>query len=123
LTLFTHLQLSLLNRIKYVQSVHQLDFEERERESYGLSSPSKLLPTPVRQWLTDDSIVGGYDTGSMPLLGPESEMKFLTMSWWLLHVGWKDVGERVRRAVEEVFDEYVTLHTIDACLERVLGSP
>ncbi|KAF8889722.1 Peroxin-3-domain-containing protein [Gymnopilus junonius] len=32
------------------------------------------------------------------------ENKYLTMSWWLLHVGWKDVGERVRRGVEEVFD-------------------
>lgn len=36
-----------------------------------------------------------------------TELKFLTLSWWLLHVGWKDVGERVRRSVEEVFEEYV----------------
>lgn len=35
----------------------------------------------------------------------ETEMQYLSLSWWLLHVGWKDVGERVRRAVEEVFDE------------------
>lgn len=34
----------------------------------------------------------------------ELENKFLTMSWWLLHVGWKDVGERVQRAAEEVFN-------------------
>lgn len=34
----------------------------------------------------------------------EVESKYLTLSWWLLHVGWKDVGERVRRGVEEVFD-------------------
>ncbi|KAG2006743.1 hypothetical protein CC2G_014493 [Coprinopsis cinerea AmutBmut pab1-1] len=34
----------------------------------------------------------------------ETENKFLTLSWWLLHVGCKDVGERVRRGVEEVFD-------------------
>lgn len=37
----------------------------------------------------------------------ESESKYLTLSWWLLHVGWKDVGERVRRGVEEVFYGYV----------------
>ena len=37
----------------------------------------------------------------------ETERKFLTLSWWTLHVGWKDVGERVRRGVEEVFEEYV----------------
>lgn len=29
--------------------------------------------------------------------------KYLTMTWWIMHVGWKDVGERVRRGVEEVF--------------------
>ncbi|KAF8965782.1 Peroxin-3-domain-containing protein [Flammula alnicola] len=37
-------------------------------------------------------------------ISEEMESKYLTMSWWLLHVGWKDVGERVRRAVEEVFN-------------------
>jgi len=37
-------------------------------------------------------------------INEEVESKYLTMSWWLLHVGWKDVGERVRRGVEEVFD-------------------
>jgi peroxin-3 len=35
----------------------------------------------------------------------ETEMKYLTLSWWICHIGWKDVGERVRRGVEEVFDE------------------
>ncbi|KAF9483303.1 hypothetical protein BDN70DRAFT_874009 [Pholiota conissans] len=37
-------------------------------------------------------------------ISDELESKYLTMSWWLLHVGWKDVGERVRRAAEEVFN-------------------
>ncbi|PPQ94396.1 hypothetical protein CVT25_002752 [Psilocybe cyanescens] len=45
--------------------------------------------------------IGGIWTGEIP---EEAESKYLTMSWWLLHVGWKDVGERVRRGVEEVFD-------------------
>ena len=36
-------------------------------------------------------------------ISEEVESKYLTMSWWLLHVGWKDVGERVRRGIEEVF--------------------
>jgi peroxin-3 len=36
----------------------------------------------------------------------ETEQKYLTLSWWICHIGWKDVGERVRRGVEEVFDEY-----------------
>jgi hypothetical protein len=37
-------------------------------------------------------------------ISEEVESKYLTMSWWLLHVGRKDVGERVRRGVEEVFN-------------------
>jgi peroxin-3 len=37
-------------------------------------------------------------------ISEQEEMVYLTLSWWLLHVGWKDIGERVRRGVEEVFD-------------------
>lgn len=104
LTLFTHLQLSLLNRIKYVRSVAQLDVEEQDRDELHASHPGNRFSAALRQWLSDDSKApSGPD--STPLLGPDSEMKYLTMSWWLLHVGWKDVGERVRRAVEEVLDE------------------
>jgi len=40
-------------------------------------------------------------------MSEEVESRFLTMSWWILHVGWKDVAERVRRGVEEAFDESV----------------
>jgi peroxin-3 len=40
-------------------------------------------------------------------ISEETERKYLTLSWWILHVGWKDVGERVRRAVEEVFEGHV----------------
>lgn len=32
------------------------------------------------------------------------EVMYLTLSWWLLNVGCKDIGERVRRGVEEVFE-------------------
>ena len=34
-----------------------------------------------------------------------TERKYLTLSWWLLHVGWRDIGDRVRASVEAVFDE------------------
>jgi Peroxin-3 len=37
-------------------------------------------------------------------ISSETENKYLTLSWWLLHVGCKDVGERVRRGVEDVFE-------------------
>jgi peroxin-3 len=108
LSLFTHIQLSVLNRSKYVQSVYQHEREDREREalfSDPASIPGKSIPglATLMSWLSraDDleNIEGSSATGS------DTEMKYLTLSWWLLHVGWKDVGERVRRAVEEVFDE------------------
>lgn len=35
------------------------------------------------------------------------ERKYLTVSWWLLHIGWRELAERVRVAVEEVFDGFV----------------
>lgn len=37
-------------------------------------------------------------------MSEETERKYLTLSWWLLNLGWKDVGERVRRAVEETVE-------------------
>jgi peroxin-3 len=92
--------------------VHQLELEERQREQPGFSGP---LPALLRKWLTDEPHIIDLTYASSPTeMGPESEMKYLTMSWWLLHVGWKDVGERVRRAVEEVFDEYVLRLGLDA---------
>ena len=48
------------------------------------------------EWEEDDLWREGVDA--------ETERKYLTLSWWILNVGWKDVGERVRRGVEEVFE-------------------
>ena len=39
------------------------------------------------------------------LIDEETKQKYLTLSWWICNIGWKDVGERVRRGVEEVFAE------------------
>jgi hypothetical protein len=41
----------------------------------------------------------------LPILSVRSQRAI----WWLLHVGRKDVGERVRRGVEEVFYGYVVI--------------
>jgi peroxin-3 len=56
----------------------------------------------------DEGVTRG-DLWNSDGLSEEVESKYLTLSWWLLHVGWKDVGERVRRAVEETFDGCVHL--------------
>ena len=55
---------------------------------------------------------GTEEAREADFINEESEGKYLTLSWWLLHVGWKDVGERVRRGVEEVFYGYVVFYYI-----------
>ncbi len=49
------------------------------------------------------------DADGLGILTEETERKFLTMSWWLLNVGWRDIGERVKEAVESVFQRFVVL--------------
>lgn len=91
LSLFTHIQLNLLGRSKYIQSV--LD-QEREEMLRDFSVQSLLWGQGV-----EDDLLQDVDP-----IDEEMERKFLTLSWWICHIGWKDVGERVRRGVEEVFE-------------------
>jgi len=112
LTIFTNIQLSLLGRYKYIQSVIQLERDEdaRSRRQYEFSLSSLLFPSLVDSALSRDiEALFGQQTGLEEGIwregvDAETERKFLMLSWWLLNVGWKDVGERVRRGVEEVFE-------------------
>jgi peroxin-3 len=109
LTIFTNIQISLLGRYKYIQSVMQMERNEetRARREYESSGLGTLFSSFVNhdiealvglraEWEEDDVWREGVDA--------ETERKYLTLSWWILNVGWKDVGERVRRGVEEVFE-------------------
>lgn len=112
LTIFTNIQLSLLGRYKYIQSVIQLERDEdaRSRLQHELSLSSMLLSSLVDtvgsrdiEALLDEQT--GLEEGIWREgVDAETERKYLTLSWWILNVGWKDVGERVRRGVEEVFE-------------------
>ncbi len=123
LTIFTNIQLSLLGRYKYIQSVIQLERDEdaRSRRQYELSLSSVLFPSLVDSTLSQDIVLVdpthshdiealfGQQTGLEEGIwregvDSETERKYLSLSWWILNVGWKDVGERVRRGVEEVFE-------------------
>ena len=112
LTIFTNIQLSLLGRYKYIQSVIQLEREEDAhlRRQYNLSLSSMLFPALIDPSRPDDiEALLGQQTGLEEGIwregvDAETERKFLTLSWWILNVVWKDVGERVRRGVEEVFE-------------------
>ncbi|KAK9711860.1 peroxin [Basidiobolus ranarum] len=82
LNIFVHIQLNLLGRFIYIDSV--LSFSEKDREK-----SFRLEPT----------------TDERRRLSREVERKFLTFSWWLLHVGWKRCVDNVKVAVEEVLGE------------------
>jgi len=66
--------------------------------------------------LLDPENLAGDDEEVDEEISEQIEIKYLTLSWWILHVGWKDVAERVRRGVEEVF-EGVSLKTKLGTLE------
>ncbi|KAF9652274.1 hypothetical protein BDM02DRAFT_3153748 [Thelephora ganbajun] len=98
LSLFTHIQLSILGRSKYIQSVLEQEREERMRDAMRIDISALLLGMWGNE--VDDDTVQTVDP-----IDEETERKYLTLSWWICNIGWKDVGERVRRGVEEVFDE------------------
>ncbi|OKL62578.1 hypothetical protein UA08_02799 [Talaromyces atroroseus] len=84
LTLFTRIQLNLLGRRNYLSSV------------LSLASPSEN-DSSIR--LEDNADDLGQAFGN----DFETNRRYLTFSWWLLHRGWKDLMESVRAGVEDVF--------------------
>ncbi|KAJ2964361.1 hypothetical protein NQZ79_g704 [Umbelopsis isabellina] len=80
LSMLTHTQLNLLGRFTYVSSISSLNRSEPTIRIERSGSESR-------------------DT----FLDIDAEGKFLSVSWWLLHRGWKKLAQRVESAVQEVF--------------------
>ena len=104
LSLFTHIQLNILGRSKYIQSVLQQAQEDviKERFQDSLSISNLLWGGGSLENLESTDEVQEVES-----ISEQTETKYFTLSWWMLNVGWKDVGERVRRGVEEVFEGFV----------------
>ncbi|KAL8953231.1 MAG: hypothetical protein Q9222_000884 [Ikaeria aurantiellina] len=85
LTLLTRIQLNLLGRRNYLASV------------VSMASHSPQDPTISLENLDDDNIDQTYGNDF------ETNRKFLTFSWWLLHRGWRDMMEKVETAVKSTF--------------------
>jgi peroxin-3 len=105
LTLLTRIQLNLLGRRNYLSSV------------VSLASPTSNTST-IRLEDHDDEIGQAFGNDF------ETNRRYLTFSWWLLHRGWKDLMEKVRAAVEEVFGnlnprEDITLNRLSELMLEV----
>ncbi|BGP30404.1 peroxin [Rhodotorula toruloides] len=111
LSLQTHVQLALLGRSAYVESLLSTLPPRSPSPSSSArrlpESPSNPPPPPTDDAAQDDDLESAlYAAKSLPPTPAEErkdlERKYLTFSWWLLHEGWKVVWRRVEGAVEEV---------------------
>ncbi|KAF9914587.1 peroxin [Lobosporangium transversale] len=84
LTLLTQIQLNLLGRFTYVSSVVALS--NTTDASYRVESPAPK----------------GSLTSVNGLLDFQTEKKYLTFSYWLLHEGWRRWSEKVREVVDDI---------------------
>lgn len=85
LTLLTRIQLNLLGRRTYLSSV------------VSLASPSKDDKGISLENRDDDNLDQDYGDDF------DTNRKYLTFSWWLLHRGWTMIMEQTEAAVKEVF--------------------
>ncbi|KAI9766828.1 MAG: peroxin [Geoglossum simile] len=85
LTLFTRIQLNLLGRRNYLSSVVSLASHPPNESTINLENHD------------DDNLEHAYGNDF------ETNRRYLTFSWWLLHRGWKDIMAKVEVSVREVF--------------------
>ncbi|KAE9374570.1 Peroxin-3 [Stipitochalara longipes BDJ] len=85
LTLLTRIQLNLLGRRSYLSSVVSLATGGMEQSTISLENHD------------DDNPDQAYGNDF------ETNRRYLTFSWWLLHRGWREVMLKVEAAVKQVF--------------------
>lgn len=85
LTLLTRIQLNLLGRRSYLESVMSL-------ASY--TAPSPTINLESREDVSPEAKYGS---------AYEVNQRYLAFSWWILHRGWTMIRNEVEAAVKEVF--------------------
>jgi len=83
ISLFTYLQINLIGRYVYIDSVITLNHNKTE---------STTSTSEREKALSDDSTQG---------LSTEIQAKYLAFSYYLIHVGWKELAEKVREETEK----------------------
>ncbi|KAG0051572.1 peroxin [Gryganskiella cystojenkinii] len=96
LTLLTQVQLNLLGRFTYVSSVVALS--NTTDASYRVEGPTTK----------------GSLSSTNGQLDFQTEKKYLTFSYWLLHEGWRRWSDRVREVVEDVVGGISLKKTLNA---------
>ncbi|RQM06856.1 hypothetical protein DH86_00004368, partial [Scytalidium sp. 3C] len=86
LSLLTRIQLNLLGRRSYLSSVVSLAAGGVEQSTISLENHD------------DDNLDQAYGNDF------ETNRRYLSFSWWLLHKGWRDVMLKVEEAVKDVFN-------------------
>ncbi|GJN87106.1 hypothetical protein Rhopal_000051-T1 [Rhodotorula paludigena] len=122
LTLQTHVQLALLGRASYIDSLlSSLPPRTPSRTSLDLPSASSAAassdklakPLALEDEEDEDLERALYEAKRLPPTADERarekererkelETRYLTFSWWLLHEGWKELSTKVEKVVEEV---------------------
>jgi peroxin-3 len=100
LTLLTRIQLNLLGRRDYLASVVSLALPVPAQTG----NPGGAMSAAISLENHDDDRSheeSGAAYGNNSDL--ETNRKFLTFSWWLLHRGWADLMRRIKDAVRDVF--------------------
>ena len=85
LTLLTRIQLNLLGRRNYLSSVVSLASHPPNESTISLENHD------------DDNIGQSYGNDF------ETNRRYLTFSWWLLHRGWREIMTKIETAVTESF--------------------
>lgn len=96
--MLTRIQLNLLGRKNYLSSVVSLASPPQDSSTISLENH-------------DDDLNQGFGNDF------ETNRRYLTFSWWLLHRGWKDLMGKVETAVKQAFGtvnprEDITLATL-----------
>ncbi|KDQ09203.1 hypothetical protein BOTBODRAFT_58844 [Botryobasidium botryosum FD-172 SS1] len=120
LSLQTYTKLNIIGRYKYVKSVYALEREEKRRERHGFGRDMSLGSL---FWRNEEAPELHEEAEEVDQdLSDEVERKYLTMSWILLHSGWRDVAGKVRHAVEDVFESVSLKAQVSiADLERLIN--
>jgi len=85
IALFTYLQINLIGRYVYIDSVITLNHNKNDTNSSTKSAKEKEF--------------NSTETGQG--LSTEIQAKYLAFSYYLIHVGWKELAEKVREETEK----------------------